>query len=588
MRRLALAAALFFALPTAFATAPIDYVPLDTPYLLANLAPMPPAAQERMKLYSSQIIEIFKSGAKQGIFKAISAGEPETADAAAKRAEAEQVFSFFAELGEIYTSDAAALKAGFKPHAQFAIYGVGLVPVMRLEISDASKARFTVTNALNKIVDFSKKANAKSPVKKRQADFSYVRSALRGGEIFRLGTEKIQPIIVIEGDQMVVSLLPLNAKADLLQMVAPATPSGAKVTTSKLGAIQQRYGLNNFALGYMEFAPLSNMFMGKANKLEAALWAASHDEKLPMPSAACKNEMLGVISNLPRAVMGYTVMSGTEMSAKMVLELAPEISTQLVGTVVPMPAYGKGSAFKMGFSTDPLKMTNLMRVQANKVIAKPYTCPDLLSWNDGAAKLKENLANPMLGMVAMVKGFGFSFDEFQMDFAAEKPEPRGISGNVALFTDQPEAVLGMVQGYVTQLANTKPKLGGKPVKLDPAIFAGLPAGSLSANEGYAAMSPAMIIVGVGKNREADLTALQNAPSSKNGEAFELSYGSALLALSLGSMEKVKAGMPAEDQEGFAQMMEIQKAMMAQMESVGSTIAFTKNGVEVVSTTRFKK
>ena len=31
-----------------------------------------------------------------------------------------------------------------------------------------------------------------------------------------------------------------------------------------------------------------------------------------------------------------------------------------------------------------------------------------------------------------------------------------------------------------------------------------------------------------------------------------------------------------------------KAMMAQMESVGSTIAFTKNGVEMVSTTRFKK
>ena len=588
MRRLAIAAACLFALPTAFAAAPIDYVPSDTPYLLANLAPMPPAAQERMQRYSGQIIEIFKSGAKQGILKGLSAGETETAESAEKRAEVEQVFSFFAELGSIYTNDEAALKAGFKPQAQFAIYGVGLVPVMRWQISDASKARLTVTNALNKIIDFSKKANAKLPAKKRETDFSYARSALRGGEIFRLGTEKIQPIIVIEGDQMVVSLLPLNAKADLLQMVAPATAGNSKAVSAKLSVIQQRYGLGSFALGFMDFAPLSNVVMGKPNKLEAALWAASHDEKLPMPTAACKSEMLGIISHMPRAVMGYTAMSGTEMSAKMVLELAPEISTQLAGTIVPMPAYGKGSAFKMAFSTDPIKMMNVMRVQADKVIAKPYTCPELLSWNESAAKVKENLANPMLGMVAMVKGFGFSFDEFQMDFAAEKPEPRGITGNVALFTDQPEAVLGMVQGYVTQMANTKPELGGKPVKLDPAIFAGIPAGSLSVNEGYAAMNPAMIIVGVGKNRLAELSALQTAPTTKNGEVFELFYGSALFELALGSMEKTKAAMPAADQEGFAQMMEIQKAMMAQFEAVGSTIAFTKNGVEMVSTTRFKK
>ena len=589
MRCLAIAAALLFALPAAFAAAPIDYVPSDTPYLVTSLVPIPLAADVRMKRYSGQIIEMFNSGAKQGFLKGLTAGEPETAEAAAKRADVEQIFSLFAELGAIYTNDEAALKAGFKPQARFAIYGIGLVPVMRLEIADAAKARLTVANTLNKIIDFSKKANANLPLKKRNPEFSYTRSALRGGEIFRLGTEKVQPIIVIEDDQLVLSVLPVNAKADLLQMVAPATASSsAKVASAKLNVIQKNYGLNGYAIGFVEFAPLANMFMGKANKLEAALWTAAYNEKMPMPTAACKSEMLSVISHMPRAVMGYTTMTGTEMSAKVVLEVEPEIATQLTSAVVPIPAYGNGSAFKMAFSTDPLKAMNVMRAQADKVIAKPYTCPDLLSWNESAAKLKESLANPMLGMVAMVKGFGLSLDDFAMDFAAEKPEPRGITGNVALFTDQPEAVLGMVQGYVTQLANTKPELGGKPVKLDPSIFASVPAGSLSANEGYAAMNPAMLIVGVGKNRLAELSALQKAPSSKNGEAFEFSYGSALLDLALGSMEKAKATMPAADQEGFEQMMAIQKTMMAQIESVGSTIAFTKNGVEMISTTRFKK
>ncbi len=588
MRRLAISAALLFALPAAFAATPIDYVPSDTPYLITSLVPMPTAAYDRMKRNSSQMIELFKAAAKQGSLRTFSAGEPEKAEDAAKRVEAEQVINFFAELGEIYTSDEASLKAGFKPQARFAIYGIGLVPVLRMEISDAAKARVTIANTMNKIIEFNKKYDTKTPAKKRGSEFSYTRNALRSGEIFRLGTEKIQPIIVIEGDQLVLSMLPRDAKAELVNMLFPATAVGAKTVTAKLSAIQKQYGLNGYALGFVEFAPLANMYMGNANNLEAALWAAGHDEKMPTATPVCKGEMLSAISHMPRAVMGYTEMSDLEMTAKVVLEVEPDIANQLTSTVVPMPAYGKGDAFKMAFATDPLKAMNVMRVQADKVIAKPYTCPELLNWNEAAVKLKESMANPMLGMAVMVKGFGFSVDDIKMDLNLEKPKPGGASGNVAIFTDQPEAVLGMVQGYLTALANTKPEIGGNPVKLDPSFFASVPADTLSVNEGYAAMSPNMLILGVGKNRLAELTALQAAPSSKNGEFFELSYGGTLMQMGLASMEEAKLALPATDRESYEQMLKIQKVILAQFEALSSTMAFTKNGVEIVSTTRFKK
>ncbi len=156
MRHLAISAALLFSLPAAFAAAPIDYAPSDTPYLIASLSPMPTAANERMKRYSGAMIEMFKTGAKQGYLKALTAGDPETAEAVAKRAEMEQVIGFFAELGDIYTNDEAALKAGFKPQARFALYGVGLVPVFRMEISDAAKARVTIANTMNKLIELNK------------------------------------------------------------------------------------------------------------------------------------------------------------------------------------------------------------------------------------------------------------------------------------------------------------------------------------------------------------------------------------------------------------------------------------------------
>ena len=591
MRRLVIAAALVFALPTAFAAAPIDYVPTDTPYVLTSLNAMPPAAAERLQRYIEPFAAAMKSGFNVGMMKelALSSG----ADAKAMtRADLEQQLQFLSDLGQLWVNDEAALKAGFKPKAQFAIYGVGAVPVLRMEITDAAKVGDTIAQSLAKIIELSKRANAKKPAKERLPDFSYTRSDLRDGEIFRLGTEKIQPVIVLNGQHLVLSIMPLGAKADLINMVAPENAVSGKAITSKLTALRARYGFDGFGLGYVEFAALSNLYMGNPNRLEAALWAASAKEKLPVPTAACKTEMLAAINNMPRLVVGYTELSGTQFTQKMVLELAPPIAQKFASSISPMPAFGAGAAFKMGFSVDPLKLTDAMRVQADKITTNPYTCKELLSMNESAAKLKESLANPMLGMAAMFKGFGVSADTFEMDMAAETPEPRNLTGNVAIFSDQPEALLGMLQGYVPQLVNTKPTLDGKPVALDAALFAAVPKSSLSANEGYAAMTKSMLILGVGKNRAAELSALQRAPARKTGEFFTLYYGPAMMQMMVASMEqgmeKANSSKPGAEKIEWDGVMQAYRQLMNQLDGMGFSMGFSNNGLEMISSTRYKK
>jgi hypothetical protein len=257
-----------------------------------------------------------------------------------------------------------------------------------------------------------------------------------------------------------------------------------------------------------------------------------------------------------------------------------------------MPAFGAGAAFKMGFAVDPLKLMDAMRVQADKITASPYTCKDLLSMNESAAKLKESLANPMLGMVAMIKGFGISADQFDMNLAMDKPEPRNVTGNAAIFTDQPEAVLGMLQGYVPQLVNTKPTLDGKPVKLDAALFADVPKGGLSANEGYAAMTKSMLILGVGKNRLADLSALQRAPLNKNGEVMNVFYGPALMQMFVSSMEKsmgeINAKKTTEEKAQWKNFISAYRGLINQLEGFGFSMGFNTNGFEMIYDTRYTK
>ena len=591
MRRLAITAALLFALPRAFAAAPIDYVPADTAYVLTSLNAMPPAAAERLQRYIEPVSAAFTSGFNAGLLKELALASGTDAKAAA-RAEAEQGWQLLSDLGQLWVNDEAALKAGFKPKALFAIYGVGAVPVLRMEISDSAKVSATIVQSLDKIIALSKRANAKKPTKDRLPEFSFSRAALRSGEIFRLGTEKIQPIVVVEGKHLVLSLMPLGAKADLVDMVAPANAIAAKAVSNKLAALRSRYGFDGFGLGFIEFAALSKVYMGSPNRLETALWAANEKGKLPAPTAACKTEMLAAINNMPRVVVGYTEISGTKFTQKMVLELAPPIAQKFANSVSPMPAFGAGNAFKMGFSIDPLKLMDAMRVQADKITTNPYTCKEMLSLNESASKLKESLANPMLGMVSMVKGFGVSADSMEMNLAAEKPEPRNITANAAIFTDQPEAVLGMLQGYLPQLANTKPTLDGKPVALDAAAFAGIPKGGLSVNEGYAAMTKSMLIVGVGKNRAAELSALQRAPASKTGESFTLHYGPAIMQLGVASMEqsmeKANTSKSAEEKLEWSKFTQAYRDMVNQLESFGFSMGFGKDGLEMISTMTYKK
>jgi hypothetical protein len=575
-------------LSSAHAAAPFEFVPVDSPYVFGAMEPMPAAAAERMKRYSAPIIEAMKSGFKQGFLK--SAMGDETADVAARRLQAEELLAFFAQMGDIYTDDAAAVNAGFLAHPQAVVYGVGLVPVLRVQIGDAAKVNAMVLSNLNKLVELSKKSNAahkKTPGKTAPTLFSFTKNALRGGQIYRLGAEKVQPIIVVEGGQFVVSLVPAGAKADVLNLVAPAAGLGANGVVSKLNAVRSKYGVGGYGVGFFDFALMAKMYLGQANRLETALWQAVSEEKLPAPTPQCRKEISTTLGNMPRLVFGYTGMTSELFSQKMVLELAPDIAKTFASAAVAMPAYGEGAAFKMGFAVDPLKTIDAIRIQANKITDAPYQCEAMLSMNESAVKLKEGLSNPMLGMAAMVKGFGLSIDSLDMDFAAEKPEPRNITANAAVFSDQPEALLAMAQAQLSQLASVKPTLGGKPVKLDAAIFNDTSKGMLSANEGYAALTKSMVILGVGKNRLAALSSLINAPATGKA-ALEVSYGSALLLAVISSMEKGEAGMKEEDKAGFRQMLDAQRAMMGQIDNFGFSSGFTPNGFEMTADMRFKK
>ncbi len=572
-----LATALLFS-SQGFASSPIDYVPSDTPYLFAGLKPMPEALIKRMQSHYGAVGETFMAGAR-------AQAEADLEKAGANTQDAQAALALMQEMGTLFSDDAKFAAAGFKPRPVMAIYGVGLVPVMRMEIADAAKVGGTVERMLTTIVQLDKN-NANRD--KSMPPLSMKKSALRKGQLFTLAANKLQPTVLVEGNTLTLSLLPLNAGTAELNTVFPAKALNGNVM-SKLSALKSKYRYADYGLGYMDFQRVADSFLGKSTALEKQFAKAMDSQVFSeTPGTACQSEIRSIVANVPRMTTGFTSAGVDHYTQDVTFELKPNVAAEYAGTVSPMPAYGDGKWFKFGMAIDVMKLTSALRAQSVRVLDAPYTCETLLSLNESAAKMQEGLNNPAIAMATMVKGFGVALDTMTLPKpGAEKTDPSNVAGNLAVFTDQPETVMAMASGQIPALATLGLKMDAAPSPLPEDAFAGIPVDGLDKKEGFVAMRKNLILLGLGSNRLNSInTALKRAPTSK-GEFLEFSYGAGAFSA---IAQAAQSGVAEDDKMTAEQRAATQKMMGTMFElfdSVNAIMAFNKNGMSVTYDTRLK-
>lgn len=576
-----LALSLGFVCSAAFAASPLDYAPQDTPYLIASTKPISADAYARMRQDATAGLDMASIFMKD-VFKNMA----EKRKTEGKQAiDVAPMAAFMDELFQVARTDASLLKAGFQPNPLAAIYGVGAIPVLRVELANDAAAIATVTRWLDKVVVLSKtELNAEG---KSSKPFVYTKKALRRGQAFYLGEAEVQLFVLIENKQLVVSLLPKSAPAALVDLVAPKAPIKSKVIQSKVAALQKRHRLTDFGFGYIEFEPLANFWLGKGNSLEKALWEAVGDQELPKVDPVCQSEFQSMVRNTPRLAFGHREFSARLVNQLVVLELEPQLAKSFAATNVAMPAYGDGQVFRFGMATDLMKMMNVVRTQAGKIIDQPYQCAIFVKFNEEAQKAKEGMANPALGMAAMVKGFGVSIESLALDVSAATPKPSKVTANVAVFSDSPEALVGMAASQMPQIAAMELSAGKPPVALDASFFTEVTAPMLERNEGYAVMSDKALIVGVGADRARALAQLVKAPSSSESAVINAAYGSKFAEFMNNFYQLSAKEMPKAEAESFKNIMMMQTQMYQRIENMSFEMRFAETGVELESTVRYK-
>lgn len=458
--------------------APITYAPADTPYLFANFKGQPADVAEAWSRVGNNGLHGRIQQLDQ-IGKFTSQKDP----AVAKVLDAIQ-----AELANVHTNKELAATLGLSQSPLYAMYGIGDVPVMRVELAapDTFKAFW-------------------ARVEKR-ADTAVPTATLDKQSYWVLGRAdaKVHILIAIEDKQLVATLAPANASPDMLrQLLGLKKPS--KDASDRLSDVNSRRGYSDYGSGYVDLPKLfSNLFDGK----DVVTQEFAKDLGGSLANPACAGEFASLARQVPLVSAG--VKSATTKNVS--LSIDAQLSSPLLGALTalkhPVPGMDEKpdhSMFDMVLALPLTQWQTFLQGRAKAAAEKTYQCPALQPLN----KFAGAAAHPPVQMppeAASLMGFRLMLDQWEAG-----PQ---IAGRLLVASSDPAALAHKIQQTLPQFALKSIPTNGQPVAFDlpPKLQALLGGG----NQGWIAANANAIAIGVGDDEQTKLAGTL-AASAGNGD-----------------------------------------------------------------------
>ena len=406
-----------------------------------------------------------------------------------------------------------------------AVYGVGVIPVARLQLASADAFRAWISK-------IETASTAKFSVGKIGAqDYWYV------------GNDKLQMVLAIQGEQLVVTLFPAKADEALRQrLLGMVKPEKSLADSGALAALVQTEGYLPIGSGWIDFKRMFALYPADPGMVAVA--ATLGDKPLPALTAECRTDFDSMIDKAPRFIFGYTQFSASHMTSQGRWELAPVLATDLSELLVnPVATGGKsvGALFDFAFNVPVLKMKDFALKQAKAIVAQPYRCDSLASLNTMATESVEKLSQVLPPPFSDITGVRISVDKIIM------PPPGGtipdVRGKLLVASTNPSFLIGLAQMAMPQLANLVVKADGEPVEIstkDMPIPAGMPVPAL-----HVAMTDKALAFSFGEGESATLADYVKTPPGTPGDWLTSSFSGDIYTLQGEFMERMKTLMPAD-------------------------------------------
>lgn len=535
------------------AHAPLAYVPADTPYLFANLEPVPAEVSAQWMQQMDLVGELWRSQLAGAIAKL----QQERPDAP----ELKWMQAIGAEL-EGKTLQQVFESMGHDVRARVALYGIGLAPVLRVTLADAEKFRAFLARL------------------EQRGGTPFPRATLDGQEYLNLegGPDaRLRGIVAVQDGQLVLTLAPRGDDAALRELLGLQKPARTLQDGATLRALNQEFAYLPYGSGYFDVRALLQRFTAAPTPLETAFLAALQVEK-PALDPVCQAEYEALAAAVPRMSFGYTAMDAKRADMVARLETNAAIAADLRTLRAPMPGLAQAdeAPFNVGVSFKLGALPGLVGKWADAVAAAPWQCPTLQPLNQSFAQGRQQLANPVVfGAAPVFEGLHAIATRLELKGPGETPD---VGGKLLIGSPSPAALVGMAKSFVPQLASLQLAPDGKVHKLPalPDVPAELPT--------WVAMNDHVLGLAIGPGEEADLADyLQVDPARQ--PLFVVGYSGALFAQFNRQVLEQAAAATADGADAAAleqqkQAAEMVSRMYAQIRRMEMRIEFGERGIEL--------
>ena len=476
----------------------LKYVPADSPYVFASLAPLPDDVMDKLEPSIDRVLAAYETIIQEMLVMATAEAEASGGD----DGDIEKTKAVLGELSALMSVDGLR-EAGFDRESRAVVYGNGLLPVLRIEVTDGALFEAALAR-------MEESAGEKMPV-----------ATIAGNPVRYFDAEELQILVAVLDTQVVVSFAPSEFEGEQLSaLLGFAEPAATIVETGKLQSIASEYGFDEYFIGYFDLEQVAKTVTGDAVGLDADLMAMADDNGGGAESMTdvCRAELLAMAGIAPRVVMGYTNISTSQFDSKLVVEMRDDIAAGLSKIAAPVPglAGDMGGLLSFGMSLDIKATRDFVESQIDAIEAEPYECEDFAELQEGAAQMRLALQQPVMPMIYDFRGFATVIEEIEgLDMVAQTP-PTSVKGKVLLAMRDAPALLALGQMFSPELAGVALEPNGEPVLLD------LPQAQMMGEAVYAALTEDAMAISVGDGAEAGLSDMLNAEPSDNGALFNFS------------------------------------------------------------------
>lgn len=577
---------------------PLAFVPEDTPYVFANLAPLPAStvarslrqidpqiAQWRRQI--AQLLAVLDAPEDAGRKQADEALAPETdsgtdgkAEAAASdslaisddagtgKADAQADHRFTAWLRALDAElaaapDAASLLArlGFDPaHAKTAIYGLGVVPVSRTTLADSAAFRALVAR-------MEKAAGETLP--------TLSLPGVEAGWRIALPEVPVQGIVAIADGHLILTFAPAEGDEALRTLLGLDRPARSLADSGALEKLNRAEGFTDWGSGFIDTARLAAIFRTPATPLESAFLKAIEVEK-PLLPAECEADVARIIEAVPRAVAGYTRVDSQRFETLARIETSPDIAKALLTLRAPMAglASAREAQGSFGLALKVSALPALGNRWGAATTAAPWTCP-ALSWiNDAAEEARTGLNNPALYAAGPVLNSTLvAMDRFVFDLGTQRPSE--LAARLVIGSDNPASLVASARSLVPQLAALTLEPGAAP----QAVPAELMMGAIE-QPAFVAMDKGALGLAIGAGEDARLPGHLAADAAEQPLVF-VRYRGALMGEAARLMREAAESMPEETRAELVSSAQlIEEIYVNQIEAMEMSLGLSERGIEL--------